>query len=42
MDRMAQLKPMDSVRFKSVTVDEARLSLAKSIENIREENILKD
>ncbi len=42
MDRMAQLKPMDAVRFKGVTVDEARLILEQSIENIREENILKD
>jgi len=40
MDRMAQLKPRDQVRFKKVTVDEARLILKESIEKIREENIL--
>lgn len=41
MDRMAQSKPRDLVRFKSATVDEARSILEKSIGNIREENILK-
>jgi allophanate hydrolase subunit 2 len=41
MDRMAQLKPKDSVQFKSVTVEEARSILLQSIEKVREENILK-
>jgi biotin-dependent carboxylase-like uncharacterized protein len=41
MDRMAQLKPKDLVRFKSVTVDEARSILLQSIERVKEENILK-
>jgi biotin-dependent carboxylase-like uncharacterized protein len=41
MNRMAQLKPKDLVRFKSVTVDEARSILLQSIERVKEENILK-
>jgi biotin-dependent carboxylase-like uncharacterized protein len=41
MDRMAQLKPKDLARFKSVTVDEARSILLQSIERVKEENILK-
>jgi biotin-dependent carboxylase-like uncharacterized protein len=41
MNRMAQLKPKDLVRFKSVTVDEARSILLQSIEKVKEENILK-
>ena len=41
MDRMAQLKPKDLARFKSVTVDEARSILLQSIEKVKEENILK-
>lgn len=41
MDRMAQLRPKDQVRFKSVAVDEARSILLQSIEKVREENILK-
>jgi len=41
MDRMAQLKPKDLARFKSVTVDEARSILLQSIEKVGEENILK-
>jgi biotin-dependent carboxylase-like uncharacterized protein len=41
MNWMAQLKPKDLVRFKSVTVDEARSILLQSIEKVSEENILK-
>lgn len=41
MDRMAQLKPKDLARFKSITVDEARSILIHSIEKVNEENILK-
>jgi biotin-dependent carboxylase-like uncharacterized protein len=41
MDRMAQLKPKDLVRFKSVTVEEARSILLHSIEKVKEENILR-
>ena len=41
MNRMAQLKPKDLVKFKSVTVDEARSILLQSIERVKEENILK-
>jgi len=41
MDRMAQLKPKDPARFKSVTVEEARSILLQSIGKVREENILK-
>ena len=41
MDRMAQLKPKDLVRFKSVTVEEAHSILFQSIEKVSEENILK-
>jgi biotin-dependent carboxylase-like uncharacterized protein len=41
MDRMAQLKPKDLVRFKSVTVEEAHSILLQSIEKVSEENILK-
>jgi biotin-dependent carboxylase-like uncharacterized protein len=41
MDRMAQLKPKDLVRFKSVTVEDARSILLHSIETVKEENILK-
>jgi antagonist of KipI len=41
MDRMAQLKPKDLARFKSVTVEEARSILIQSIEKVREENILR-
>lgn len=41
MDRMAQLKPKDLAMFKSVTVDKARSILLQSIENIREENIVR-
>ncbi len=40
MDRMAQLKPKDLARFRSVTVDEARSILLQSIEKVREENVL--
>jgi hypothetical protein len=38
---MAQLKPKDIARFKSVPVEEARSILLQSIEKVREENILK-
>jgi antagonist of KipI len=41
MDRMAQLKPKDLARFKSVTVEEARSILFQLIEKVSEENILK-
>jgi biotin-dependent carboxylase-like uncharacterized protein len=41
MDRMAQLRIQDLGHFKKVLVDEARLILKKSVENVREENILK-
>ena len=41
MDRMAQLKPKDLARFRSVTVEEARSILLQSIEKVREENILR-
>jgi len=41
MDRMAQLIPKDSIRFRNITVDEARSILKESIEKIKEENILK-
>jgi len=41
MDRMAQLKPKDIMRFKNVTVDEACSILEKSNANVTEENILK-
>jgi biotin-dependent carboxylase-like uncharacterized protein len=40
MDRMAQLRIQDLVHFKKVLVDEARLILKKSVDNVREENIL--
>jgi biotin-dependent carboxylase-like uncharacterized protein len=39
MDRMAQLKPKDLVRFRSVTVDEAYFILKKLIESAEEKNI---
>ncbi len=42
MDRMAQLKPKDFARFKSVTVEEARLLLLQSIDKVREENIIRE
>jgi hypothetical protein len=38
---MAQLKPKDLARFRSVTVEEARSILLQSIEKVREENILR-
>jgi allophanate hydrolase subunit 2 len=41
MDRMAQLSIQDLVHFKKVLVDEARWILKKSVENVREENILR-
>lgn len=41
MDRMAQLRPRDLVRFKSITMDEACSILEKSIGNVREEVIIK-
>jgi allophanate hydrolase subunit 2 len=41
MDRMAQLALREHVRFRSVTVDEARLILEQSIGSVNEENILK-
>lgn len=40
MDRMAQLRMQDLVHFKKVLMDEARLILKKSIEDVREENIV--
>lgn len=42
MDRMAQLRPKDFARFKSVTVEEARSLLLQSIDKVREENIIKE
>lgn len=41
MDRMAQLALREHVRFRSVTVDEARSILERSLGNINEDNILK-
>jgi len=41
MDRMAQLRPRDLVRFKSITMDEACSILEKSIGNVKEEVIIK-
>jgi len=40
MDRMAQLRMQEFVRFKRVLVDEARGILKRSIESVREENIV--
>lgn len=42
MDRMAQLRLRDYVRFQNVTVDEARSILEKSVNKVREENILSE
>ena len=41
MDRMAQLKPKDSIRFRNITMDEARSILEKLIGHLQEENILR-
>lgn len=41
MDRLAQLKLREIMRFKSVTVEEALSILQESIEKVREENILR-
>ncbi len=41
MDRMAQLALKEHVRFRGVTVDEARSILEQSIGRVNEENILK-
>jgi biotin-dependent carboxylase-like uncharacterized protein len=41
MDRMAQLKLREIMRFKRVTVEEARSILQESIEKVKEENIVK-
>ncbi len=41
MDRLAQLKLREIMRFKSVAVEEARSILQESIEKVREENILR-
>ncbi len=41
MDRMAQLALREHVRFRSVTVDEARSILEQSIGSVNEKNILK-
>jgi biotin-dependent carboxylase-like uncharacterized protein len=40
MDRMAQLRLRDYVRFQNVTVDEARSILEQSVRSVKEENIL--
>ena len=42
MDRMAQLRLRDYVRFQSVTVDEARAILEESVSSVKGENILTD
>lgn len=42
MDRMAQFKPKDFVRFKKVTVEKARSILLESNERIQEENIVQE
>lgn len=42
MDRMAQLRLRDDVRFRNVGVDEARSILEKSVRNVREESLLTD
>jgi hypothetical protein len=39
---MAQLKPKDVARFRSVTVEEARLLLLQSLEKVKEENIIRE
>ena len=41
MDRMAQLRIGDEMRFRSVTVDEARDILKQKVERISEESIEK-
>ena len=41
MDRMAQLKPKDSIQFRNITMDEARSILEKLIGHLQEENILR-
>ncbi|NNG08334.1 MAG: biotin-dependent carboxyltransferase [Desulfobacteraceae bacterium] len=42
MDRMAQLRLRDYVRFQNVTVDKARSILEKSVSRVKEESILSD
>jgi allophanate hydrolase subunit 2 len=42
MDRMAQLRLRDDVRFQNVTVDEARSILDKTVSSAKEESILSD
>jgi allophanate hydrolase subunit 2 len=39
MDRMAQLRIGDTMKFESVTVDEARTILKQAEERVSEENI---
>lgn len=41
MDRMAQLPLREVMRFKSVTVEEARSILEESLGRIKEENIIR-
>jgi allophanate hydrolase subunit 2 len=41
MDRMAQLALREEIRFRAVTMDEARSILKQSIGSVKEENILK-
>ena len=41
MDRMAQLRLREVMRFKRVTVEEARSILEESLEKIKEENIIR-
>jgi allophanate hydrolase subunit 2 len=40
MDRMAQVRLQEKIRFKSVTVDEARSILIDSTKRVDEENIV--
>ena len=40
MDRMAQVRLQEEIRFKSVTVDEARAILIDSTKRVNEENIV--
>jgi biotin-dependent carboxylase-like uncharacterized protein len=40
MDRMAQLRPKDETRFRSVTVDEARSILEQSLSRVNEKNVI--
>lgn len=40
MDRMAQLRPKDDMKFQKVTVDEARSILEQSLSRVDENNII--